>query len=79
MDRYAPPYPGRTSRDWARAGFDNVYVATGHAMLGVTLAPVTGSAIAELVTGAIPSLDLEPFDPARFQVSGAGFRVPGIL
>jgi D-amino-acid dehydrogenase len=47
-------------------GFDNVYVATGHAMLGVTLAPVTGSAIAELVTGATPSLDLEPFDPARF-------------
>ena len=47
-------------------GWDNLYVATGHAMLGVTLAPVTGLAVAELMTGASSSFDLRPFDPARF-------------
>ncbi|HET9984520.1 MAG TPA: FAD-dependent oxidoreductase [Longimicrobiales bacterium] len=47
-------------------GWENVFVATGHAMLGVTLAPVTGLAVAELVTGGESSFDLGPFDPGRF-------------
>jgi D-amino-acid dehydrogenase len=47
-------------------GLDNVFVATGHAMLGITLAPVTGRAIAELVLGDASSSDLAAFDPARF-------------
>ena len=47
-------------------GLDNVFVATGHAMLGVTLAPVTGAAIGELVAGDRSSFDLVPFDPGRF-------------
>ncbi len=47
-------------------GFDNLLVATGHAMHGVGLAPVTGLAIAELVGGTKSSFDLRPFDPARF-------------
>jgi D-amino-acid dehydrogenase len=46
--------------------FDNVYVATGHAMLGVTLAPVTGLVLAELITDGTSSIDLRAFDPARF-------------
>jgi len=47
-------------------GFRNVAVASGHAMLGVTLAPSTGDAVAELVTtGRAPAV-IEPFDPARF-------------
>ena len=29
--------------------YDNVFVSTGHAMLGVTLAPASGEAMAELV------------------------------
>lgn len=44
----------------------NAFVATGHAMLGVTLAPVTARAIAECMTGATPSDSLQPFDPSRF-------------
>jgi D-amino-acid dehydrogenase len=48
-------------------GLDNLFVATGHAMLGVTMAPVTGLAVAELVTGSRRSFDLKPFDPARFE------------
>jgi D-amino-acid dehydrogenase len=47
-------------------GFGNLAVASGHAMLGLTLAPATGEAVAELLTtGRAPDV-LGPFDPARF-------------
>lgn len=42
-------------------------VATGHAMKGVALAPVTGRLVAELVAGEPPSHDLTPFRPDRFR------------
>ncbi|WP_420635799.1 NAD(P)/FAD-dependent oxidoreductase [Candidatus Palauibacter sp.] len=45
---------------------DNVHVATGHQMLGVTLAPSTGWALAQLVLEGRSDIDLTPFDPARF-------------
>jgi D-amino-acid dehydrogenase len=48
------------------AGLENLVLATGHAMLGVTLAPVTGEIVADLVAGAPPRYPLEPFSPARF-------------
>jgi glycine/D-amino acid oxidase-like deaminating enzyme len=42
-------------------GTDNAYVATGHGMLGVTLAPATGRALADqIVSGRRPPI-LEPF------------------
>jgi D-amino-acid dehydrogenase len=42
-------------------GVSNAYVATGHGMLGVTLGPATGKALAEqILTGDRPVL-LEPF------------------
>jgi D-amino-acid dehydrogenase len=41
-------------------------VATGHAMKGVSLAPITGRLVAQLVAGEEPEVDLTPFDPARF-------------
>ncbi|MCA9880590.1 MAG: FAD-dependent oxidoreductase, partial [Thermomicrobiales bacterium] len=47
-------------------GYRDIAVASGHAMLGVTLAPATGEAVADLLTtGALPEL-ARPFDPARF-------------
>jgi D-amino-acid dehydrogenase len=47
-------------------GYGNLIVAAGHAMLGVTLAPATGDAVAELITtGRAPEV-IAPFDPARF-------------
>lgn len=43
-----------------------VFVAAGHAMLGVTLGPATGEGIAQLVGGERPGV-LAPFDPSRFR------------
>ena len=44
----------------------SLYVASGHAMLGLTLAPRTGRLLAEmLLDGAEPEV-LAPFSPARF-------------
>jgi D-amino-acid dehydrogenase len=43
-----------------------VYAATGHAMLGVTLGPVTGSLLSSLVLDDVHSPVLEPFSPSRF-------------
>jgi D-amino-acid dehydrogenase len=44
---------------------DNAYVATGHGMLGVTLAPASAAALAPLVLEGRSTPELLPFDPAR--------------
>ncbi len=41
-------------------------VATGHAMKGISLAPLTGRLVAQIVAGEEPEHDLAPFDPRRF-------------
>jgi len=48
-------------------GLDNLFVATGHAMLGVTLAPATARAITDQMLDGQSAIDMAPFDPARFQ------------
>ncbi len=50
-------------------GWSNVYLATGHNMLGLSMAPATGRLIAELVTAQRPHLDISLYSAARF--SGA--------
>lgn len=47
-------------------GRDGLYVAGGHQMLGITMAPATGEVIAELMTTGTSEIDLRPFDPGRF-------------
>jgi D-amino-acid dehydrogenase len=42
-----------------------VFVATGHGMLGVTLAPATAALLAPLVLEGRTASELEPFRPAR--------------
>jgi len=54
------PFIGRLPK------MDNVWVASGHGMLGVTLGPITGQLIAELIGGKSPSLDVNPFRIDRF-------------
>ncbi|MCA9985801.1 MAG: FAD-dependent oxidoreductase [Anaerolineales bacterium] len=45
---------------------DNLLLAMGHAMLGISLAPATGKLTAQLLQGTIPDLDLTPFRLSRF-------------
>jgi D-amino-acid dehydrogenase len=49
------------------AALSSLVLATGHAMKGLSLAPVTGRLVAELVGGETPSHDLAPFSPDRFR------------
>jgi D-amino-acid dehydrogenase len=49
------------------AGVPGLVLATGHAMKGVSLAPVTGLLVADIATGETPSHDLAPFRPDRFR------------
>lgn len=53
-------------------GSDGLFVATGHSMLGVTLAPTTAELLAPAVLDGRPSLELAPFSLARFDVLGVG-------
>lgn len=48
------------------APFGSVYVATGHAMLGLTLAPRTAELLAGMILDGWEPEELRPFSPARF-------------
>ncbi len=45
---------------------ENAYLATGHNMLGLSLATATGKLIAELIDGRVPHLDPAAYSPGRF-------------
>lgn len=47
-------------------GLANAYLATGHNMLGMSLATATGKLIAEEITGQEPHIDIAAFSPGRF-------------
>ncbi len=44
----------------------NAFLATGHNMLGLSLAPSTGRLISEMMTGEKPHIDPTPYLPSRF-------------
>jgi D-amino-acid dehydrogenase len=44
----------------------NVIVATGHGMLGISLAPISGSVVAQLVTHQEPSMSIAALSVERF-------------
>jgi D-amino-acid dehydrogenase len=48
-------------------GFANVYLCTGHGPSGLQLGPISGAAVASLIHGAAPEIDLSAFGPERFQ------------
>ena len=54
------PYLGRTAK------FENLSIATGHAMMGMSLGPITGSIVAEIISGEKPTFDLTQLSPDRF-------------
>ncbi len=47
-------------------GVENLILATGHAMIGVSLGPITGKLVAQLVSREDPMLDLRLLNPGRF-------------
>jgi D-amino-acid dehydrogenase len=54
------PYLGRFGR------YANLSVATGHAMMGVSLGPITGKLMAEILSGEKPSVDVAALSPDRY-------------
>ena len=54
------PYLGRFAR------FENLSVATGHAMMGLSMAPISGKLIAEALSGEAPSIDIALLRPDRY-------------
>ena len=47
-------------------GHRNLWLATGHGMMGVGMSAGTGHLLANLIAGREPAVDPRPFDPARF-------------
>jgi D-amino-acid dehydrogenase len=44
----------------------NLYAAFGHGHYGLSLSPMTGQLIADLIAGRVTGIDLAPFRLARF-------------
>ena len=47
-------------------GWNNLTIAAGHAMLGLTMSMATGELVADLLANQTPAVDPEPFRPSRF-------------
>lgn len=47
-------------------GYGNVWIAGGHAMIGISLGAATGKLISELVRNQTPEIDLTAFDANRY-------------
>ena len=47
-------------------GIENLVLATGHGMLGVSMSAISGLLISEVVAGTTPSLDIAPYSVSRF-------------
>lgn len=54
------PYLGRFRR------YANLSAATGHSMMGVSLAPITGKLMAEILSDEKPSIDIGLLNPDRY-------------
>ncbi len=55
------PYIGPAGR-----AATNAFVATGHSMLGLSMAPVTGQLVAQLLCGERPGIEIAKLAPGRF-------------
>ena len=54
------PYLGRSRK------VSNLVLACGHAMMGLSLGPITGQLVSEILNDAKPILDLQLLSPERF-------------
>ena len=58
-------YDGKPIIDRSPA-YENVLIAAGHNMLGLSMAPATGRLVADLLTGRPPIVDPNPYSVKRF-------------
>ena len=54
------PYIGKSNK------YDNLTLATGHAMMGMSMGPGTGKLVAEIVQEKSTSMDIGLFQVGRF-------------
>ena len=54
------PYIGKVSK------YNNLVIASGHAMLGLSLGPATGKLVSEIINNETTSMDVKAFNPDRF-------------
>ena len=54
------PYVGRTTR------YHNLAIATGHSMMGLSLGPITGRLMAEILSDEKPSINIQMLNPDRY-------------
>ena len=45
---------------------ENVVIAAGHNMLGLSMAPATGRLVAEMLNGSQPHVNVSPYSPRRY-------------
>jgi len=55
------PYIGMSGK------YDNLAIATGHAMIGLSLGPATGKLISDILAGTKPEMNMSAFAADRFQ------------
>jgi D-amino-acid dehydrogenase len=48
--------------------WSNLWLATAHGMLGVSMSAATGELIASMLAGVTPPIDVTPYAPARFHL-----------
>ncbi|MEO7149139.1 MAG: FAD-dependent oxidoreductase, partial [Rhodanobacteraceae bacterium] len=48
------------------ARWNNLLLATGHGMLGISMSAATGELVAASIGGTTPAIDPTPYLPARF-------------
>jgi D-amino-acid dehydrogenase len=63
---WRPMMPDGVPLVGAVPGLENVFLAAGHGMLGLSMAPASGRLVAELLTSATPHVDPAPYRVGRF-------------
>ena len=46
--------------------YDNLTIAAGHSMIGMSSGPASARLVTQVITGEEPFMDMSPMDPARF-------------
>lgn len=63
---FRPMTPDSLPMIGATPAMGNVWLAAGHNMLGLSMAPATGKLVAELISGSTPHIDPAPYSAKRF-------------